>query len=237
MFFRRSVWVVSAAILSGLVLLTTTVLQITGTIAVSQTQDRSYLLIDPGHGGADGGASTADGALEDDINLSIGLTLRDMLTACGYEVEMTRTEDTSIRHDDDNSNRSWKINDMYNRLELYNGAQMTVSIHQNHFSQSQYHGTQLFYSTNCPESRDIASSIRKQVVAMLQPDNKRELKPASDSIFLLDRTERPAVIVECAFLSNPEEATLIQDPEYQQKMAFAIFCGILQYAPSHGAIS
>lgn len=190
-----------------------------------------YILIDPGHGGQDGGASTADGAQEDDINLAVSQTLRDMLTVCGYPVRMTRTEDTSIQHADDTAGRSWKTNDMYNRLEMYEAATLTVSIHQNHFSQSKYYGTQLFYSPNTPQSRDIADCIRQTVVDFLQPENKRELKAAGDSIFLLTRTTRPAVIVECGFLSNPTEAARMQDPVYQQQMAFSVCCGILKYAP------
>lgn len=231
MFSRKSFYALCAVMLAAVWLLAGMVRQINRSVAVSLTEERPFLLIDPGHGGMDGGASSADGALEDDINLSVSLMLRDMLTACGYEVRMTRTEDTVIQHPDDNDNRSWKTNDMYNRLEMYNAAQLTISIHQNHFSQTQYHGTQLFYSANCPESRDIAACIREQVITLLQPDNKRELKQASDSIFLLDRTQRPAVIVECGFLSNLDEAARMQDAEYQQQMAFAILCGILQYAP------
>ncbi|MBQ6706491.1 MAG: N-acetylmuramoyl-L-alanine amidase [Clostridia bacterium] len=234
---RKSIIIVSLLLFVCTILLTGAVRQITQTAAVSLTPEKPFLLIDPGHGGPDGGASTDDGVLEDDINLSVALILKDMLVSHGYEIKMTRTEDAAVSNEDDLDDRSWKTNDMYNRLSLYNAALFTVSIHQNHFSQSQYHGTQLFYSDNRPESRDIAACIRKQVISLLQPDNKRELKLASDSIFLLDRTERPAVIVECGFLSNPEEAARMQDPLYQQQMAFAIFCGIVQYAPNFGAIS
>ncbi len=234
---RKSVFFLCLLVFFSTILLTGTVRRITQTAAVSLTPEKPFLLIDPGHGGPDGGASTDDGVLEDDINLSVALMLRDMLVSHGYEVKMTRTEDTAVSTEQDLDDRSWKTNDMYNRLSLYNAAFLTVSIHQNHFSQSQYHGTQLFYSDNRPESRDIAACIREQVIALLQPDNKRELKRASDSIFLLDRTERPAVIVECGFLSNPEEAARMQDPLYQQQMAFSIFCGIVQYAPNIGTIS
>lgn len=219
------------AVCGAIALLCYSILHITDKAVSSVTKERPFLLIDPGHGGQDGGASTDDGALEDDINLSISLNLRDMLHLCGYRVEMTRREDTSIVHTDDSANRSWKVNDMYNRLEMYNAALLTVSIHQNHFSQSQYHGAQIFYSTNRPESRDIATCIRQQIITLLQPENKRELKPAGENIFLLHNAQTPAMIVECGFLSNPQEAAKLQDAQYQQQMAFAICCGVLQYAP------
>ncbi len=208
------------------------VLHITqNTVSNGEGGKQHSLLIDPGHGGQDGGTKTANGVLEDDINLSISLALRDMLTFCGYEVEMTRAQDTSIQHTDDTVSGSWKVRDMYNRLEMYDAATLTVSIHQNHFSQSQYHGTQLFYSKNCAESLDVAQCIREQVVRLLQPQNTRELKPAGENIFLLHRTTKPALIVECGFLSNPDEAKKLETTCYQQQMAFAVCCGILQYAP------
>lgn len=143
---------------------------------------------------------------------------------------MTRTADNFILHEDDVGNSS-KVKDMYNRLEMYNKAAFTVSIHQNHFSQEKYHGAQLFYSVNRKESRDIAACIRTQILAMLQPTNTRELKAAGENIFLLHNTKSPAVIVECGFLSNFQEAEMLQNTQYQQQMAFAVCCGILQYTP------
>ncbi len=187
------------------------------------------MVIDAGHGGKDPGASAANGAAEDDINLSVALTLRDMLTFCGYPVRMTRTADALV--EGSNVSGSWKTNDMYSRLAMYNAALLTVSIHQNHFSQAQYHGTQVFYAPALPQSKDIAGCIRDAVVRLLQPENKRELKPAEKSIFLLTNTKKPAVIVECGFLSNPDEAARLSDPAYCRQMAFAVCCGVLQYAP------
>lgn len=226
----KAVWL-PVAVLAAAAVVFFTIQHITEKTVLSGTEVTPFLLIDPGHGGQDGGASTADGVLEDDINLSVSLNLYDMLRFCGYPVKMTRTEDASIQHADDAAARSWKVNDMHNRLEMYNTALLTISIHQNHFSQAQYHGAQLFYSANRPESRDIADCIRQQITTLLQPENKRELKAAGENIFLLHHAETPALIVECGFLSNPQEATLLKDTVYQQQMAFAICCGVLQYAP------
>ena len=104
-----------------------------------------------------------------------------------------------------------------------------VSIHQNKFEQSKYFGTQIFYSKNNVKSAVLAEELRKSVTGLLQPDNKRELKQADSSIYILDKAEVPAVIVECGFLSNEEEAKKLADADYQQKMAFAIYSGILGY--------
>lgn len=228
---KRKIFLVCAVAFLGVAFLYHHIRQIVeNTAAFGTTDGAGYLLIDAGHGGQDGGTTTADGVSEDDINLSIALNLRDMLSFCGYSTVMTRTQDVSIQHADDTA-ESFKVRDMYNRLEMYNAATLTVSIHQNHFSQSQYHGAQLFFSQNTPESRDAAASIREQIVRLLQPHNTRELKPAGKNIFLLHRAQKPALIVECGFLSNPAEAERLKTASYRQQMAFAICCGILQYAP------
>lgn len=189
----------------------------------------AFILVDAGHGGADNGTSAADGTSEDGINLAISLQLYDLLRFCGFSVEMTRAEDAAVTDDTADPVRSWKVNDMYARLRQYDRADLTVSIHQNHFSQPKYYGTQVFYGTKDPKSKGLAESIQKQVVTLIQPQNTRAIKAAGESIFLLHRTTRPAVIVECGFLSNPKETQLLKNKQYQQQMAFAIGCGILEY--------
>lgn len=189
------------------------------------------LLIDPGHGGEDGGAVAADGTQEKNINLSIALPLRDMLKIMGYEVRMTRSEDISIHDPDCQTVREKKVGDLKNRLALYEQASLVVGIHQNKFEIPKYYGTQVFYSANNPESKLLATEIRQSVLTLLQPENKRELKKADSNIYLLDKTKVPAVLVECGFLSNPAELEKLKDPEYRSQMAFAIAGGILQYGP------
>ena len=174
--------------------------------AVSRT-----VVIDPGHGGEDGGAGD-NGVLEKDVNLSIALKLRDMLRACGINTVMTRDRDISIY----DSSASSKNN-------------ILISIHQNKFTESKYSGAQIFYSSNDPESAQLAEKVRGSIVGLLQPDNKRELKKGADGAYILKKAEIPAIIAECGFLSNPEEAKLLSDDSYRQKMAFAIFCGVLEH--------
>lgn len=199
----------------------------------SVTEQLPLILIDAGHGGPDGGAVSVYGVSEDDINLSISLMLHDLLELCGCRVEMTRTQDVAVTGAADGG-RSWKASDMRNRLNMYNAADLTVSIHQNQFSQEKYSGAQLFYSSNRVESSVIATCIQHQIVDLLQKDNRREIKAAGENIFLLHRAQTPAVIVECGFLSNREEAALLQTEAYQQKMAFAICCGVLEYIQKTG---
>lgn len=183
------------------------------------------VLIDPGHGGFDGGAVAEDGTAEKHLNLAISLCLRDMLYVCGVPVEITRDTDVGLEADSAASVRDKKVSDMRRRLEMYNAASTVISIHQNHFSVPKYSGTQLFYSTNHPNSVTLAQCIQESVVGWIQPQNTRELKPTTDGIYLLYHATCPTVLVECGFLSNPEERDKLKTPAYQQQMAFAIMAG------------
>lgn len=146
---------------------------------------------------------------------------------------MTRASDTALS-DDRNTVRERKTSDLHNRLQLVQdqGNCIFVSIHQNHFEQSRYHGTQIFYSRNDSRSKDLAECIRTRVVQLLQNDNERQTKPADKSIYLLWNAKVPAALVECGFLSNPGEEAKLNDPAYQKKMAFAIGCGVLDFYSS-----
>lgn len=188
------------------------------------------VVIDAGHGGEDGGATGKAGTIEKGINLAIAKDLQDLLLASGYRVVMTRTEDEAIS-DDLDTIRQRKTSDLHNRLKVIEsqGNCIFVSIHQNQFPQSQYHGTQIFYSRNTENSKTLAESIRARVVGLLQNDNTRQTKPATSSIYLLWNAKVPAVLVECGFLSNPEEEQRLNDSAYQKQLAFAICCGVLDY--------
>lgn len=187
-----------------------------------------YLLIDPGHGGADGGAQAQDGTLEKNINLAVGADLRDMLVVCGFSVVMTRDADISIHDPQDTTIRSKKVSDMRNRLALYEQASAVISLHQNHFSVPKYSGAQVFYSPNHTDSARLATCIR-QALVQVQPQNTREIKAATDGIYLLYHTTRPAVLLECGFLSNPAERELLKSPAYRRQLAFAVMGGYWNY--------
>lgn len=187
------------------------------------------VLIDPGHGDFDGGASAPDGTLEKNLNLDISLQLRDMLTLCGVSVVMTRDSDVSISSVGDASIREKKISDMQNRLHLYNQASLVIAIHQNNFQSSAYSGTQVFYSANHTNSKCLAAHLQNTVVRLVQPQNTRQIKKATDGIYLLHHTTAPAVLVECGFLSNPQELSQLKSAGYRQKMAWAIALGYWNY--------
>ncbi len=198
-------------------------------LPTDSTQQDGSILIDAGHGGMDGGTVAEDGTLEKNINLAIALSMRDMLTICGFPVTMTRETDVSIHDPESSSTRQQKVSDMHNRLALYDTVELVISIHQNHFSVAKYSGTQVFYSGNHPDSQLLATCVRHTVLDYLQPDNQRELKKATDGIYLLYHTQTPAILVECGFLSNVQEREQLKDTAYQQQMACAIVFGYWDY--------
>ena len=187
------------------------------------------ILIDPGHGGMDGGTQAEDGTLEKHLNLDISLSLRDMLAVCGFPVEMTRCSDVSIHDPTAGSVREKKVSDMRNRLALYETAGLVISVHQNHFSQEKYAGATVYYSGNHPDSQALAVCVREELLRLLQPENHRELKKATDGIYLLYHTNRPAILVECGFLSNHAERERLKTTEYRQQMAFTVLGGYFAF--------
>ena len=195
-----------------------------------QSQKYSVVVIDPGHGGVDGGAEV-DGTCEKDINLSISFKLRDMLNMAGIKTVMTRESDISIHDEDAKSVKSKKTSDLHNRMKIMenNPGCIFVSIHLNKFPQSIYWGTQVFYSPNNPSAKNLAESIQSSVKQMLQPENNRQVKKCDESVYLIHESKVPAVLAECGFLSNDKERELLKNEEYQYKLAFSIMCGILNY--------
>lgn len=201
------------------------------TVTATTDPASRIIILDAGHGGEDGGTSGTDGTKEKDINLAVTLRLKAMLESAGFQVKMTRESDVAINDPNLDTIKQRKVSDIKNRLKFIQNTPncIFISIHQNHFSESKYSGTQVFYSKNHEDSKVIAENIQNQVVSFIQPENKREIKPATESIYLLWNTNVPAVLVECGFLSNPTESQLLKDSSYQDKMAFSIFCGILKY--------
>lgn len=205
--------------------------------AVAQTKPQPIIVVDAGHGGVDGGAVGADGTLEKDINLAIALQLRDLLHACGLQVKLTREADISIHNEDAVTIRQKKVSDIQNRTALVNETPHAIllSIHQNKYGATQYAGTQVFYSTNCPQSQVLAAQIQQTVCEKLQPTNTRKIKPAKTDIYLLYHAQPTAVMVECGFLSNVAEREKLKDAAYQKQLAFAIAAGLCQFLSSEYA--
>ncbi len=182
------------------------------------------------HGGADGGATGIGGVVEKELNLQISLKLRDLLRVNGYDVVMTRETDRSIYTIGD-SLAQQKKSDMRNRLQIIKQTPnaLTLSIHQNHYETSSVSGAQMFYGEKNRESRLLAESIQRRFVQNLQKENDREIKQAGKELYLMYYAESPIVLVECGFISNPVESALLSDDTYQNKVAFTIFSGMIDY--------
>jgi len=200
--------------------------------AAEQAPIIPVVLLDAGHGGEDGGAVGLDGLVEKDLNLAVTLQLNTFLRAMGFETQLTRCEDCDLHDPEAGSCQSRKVSDIRARfamMEALGDNDLFVSIHMNKFGQASARGTQVFYGANNPQSVVLAESIQATVVALLQPENHRQIKPSGDSIYLLYRAERIAVMVECGFISNPGDAENLQEETYQRQLSFAIMAGILGY--------
>lgn len=191
------------------------------------------ILIDPGHGDQDGGA-VCNGVLEKDINLLISKDSADLIRLMGFDTALTRDSDNFVS--DSGSNvKERKLNDMKARLKMYNAdeSNVIISIHQNKFSDSKAHGSQIFYSPNNELSKSLAESMKRSVNSMLLTGLDRECKKAGNDIYLLKNTNKPAVIVECGFISNFEECQKLKSREYQKQLAFCVTAGLLEYYNSN----
>lgn len=194
-------------------------------------QSRPQIIIDAGHGGMDGGAVGVNNVVEKEINLGISLKLAELLQLNGFDVILTRSTDDSIHDPQETSIARQKRSDMYKRMEMIekNPSAVFVSVHQNFFSDPSSKGAQIFYSTNHDDSEILAQTLQDQFRESLQQDNMRQIKAAGDNLFLLYHAEIPAVLVECGFLSNQEDCRNLCDEEYQKKVAFVIYLGLLDF--------
>lgn len=188
------------------------------------------IILDAGHGGEDGGASSADGLLEKELNLALALTMRNILVANGFDVILTRDNDTLLYDRNVNFQGRKKMLDMAARLKIANETPNAVfiSLHMNTYPHPSCQGVQVWYSANNTLSNDLAKSIHQTTQELLQPENERPIKQSGSSIYLLHHLECPAVLVECGFLSNPAEAALLGDESYRQQLALTLCMGILR---------
>ena len=191
------------------------------------SQSQICVVIDAGHGGDDPGKIGINQLLEKDVNLSIALKVRQYLEAQGIKVVMTREDENGL-YDSGAPNK--KVQDMKRRVALIEetAPAITVSIHQNSYPEEYVHGAQVFYYDGSRDGQLLAQLLQEQLVQKLDPENHRQIK-ANDSYYLLKKTDVPIVIVECGFLSNQAEAKLLGQEEYQDRVAWAIHMGILQY--------
>ena len=187
------------------------------------------VILDAGHGGEDGGAVSADGLQEKAVNLDLTLRIRDFLTENGVRVALTRDSDVLLYDRNTDYRGRKKALDLRARREIAEQIPggVFVSIHMNAFPQKQVHGLQVWYSPNHAASALLAGAVQEEVRTRLQPENNRKTKQAGSNIYLLHHLRIPAVLVECGFLSNPDEAALLATEGYREQLAQAIGLGIL----------
>ena len=190
-------------------------------------QDNRTVVVDPGHGGKDPGMTGAGGLEEKGINLEISLKLRDILEKQGFNVVLTRDTDRGL-HDEDASGK--KLQDLQRRTELIRKAEplLTVSIHQNSYSDPDVKGPQVFYFQGSDEGKSLAEAVQKSLNEKLEITDPRSVK-GNSSYYLLKKSPAVTVIAECGFLTNPSEAEKLQDEAYQYKVAEALAEGIEAY--------
>lgn len=187
------------------------------------------VVLDAGHGGEDGGAVSVWGTYEKNLNLAIAMQVKGLLEANGIDVVMTRETDVLLYDRNVDYKGRKKALDLAARQKIAEDTPnaVFVSIHMNSYPLPQYHGLQVWYSPNDPHSQVLAKEIQSTVKEYLQPQNNRHVKSSTSSIYLLHHLKCPAVLIECGFLSNSEEASMLDSTEYQQQLAFLIFLSIM----------
>ena len=190
----------------------------------------NVLVLDAGHGGEDGGAVSAAGDKESDINLAVVLRLEQLMALYGVPMVLTRSDDRSIHDQSAETLREKKASDLRNRLALVSAQDSAVllSVHQNAYSDPRYSGAQVFYAPG-EESQSWAELTQQLLRQALDEGNERAVKQIPDTVYLMNHVTCPAILVECGFLSNGEEAALLTTPDYQKKIAAALAAACVQY--------
>lgn len=197
---------------------------------VSLPASGKTIVIDAGHGVPDEGAQSSKGTTEAETNLKIALKLQNLLEQSGCTVILTRSDENAIYDIDSKTLKQKKISDIKNRVKIGNesSADIFVSIHLNKIPQSQYDGWQTFYKEGSEDGARLAKTIQENLNKTIQKENNRIAKTI-DKIYIIKHVEIPTTIVECGFLSNPDEEKLLLEDEYQNKLAWGIYNGIIDY--------
>ena len=197
---------------------------------VSLPVSNKVIVLDAGHGKPDEGAQSSNGTTEAETNLKITLKVQSLLEQSGATVVLTRSDENAIYDLDKTTLRQKKISDIHNRVKIGNesSADIFVSIHLNKISQQQYYGWQCFYKQNDEKSTALAKSLQENLNDSIQKENKR-VSMKLDNVYIIKHVEIPISIVECGFLSNPEEETQLLSDDYQNRLAWGIYNGIMDY--------
>lgn len=227
---KRKSWILVCLLTAAVILLLSHFgSQAVTTIAQNTPPEREYcIVIDAGHGGLDGGATSCTGILESTYNLDIALRLNDLFRFLGYDTRMIRKSDISVYTKGETIAQK-KISDLKERVRITNETEnaLLISIHQNMFSDSQYSGAQVFYAKS-EESMILAKQMQSAFLNTLNPGSRRQCKK-SDGIYVMEHITHPGILIECGFLSNPQEEANLRSREYQQKLCCVIVSTVDSY--------
>lgn len=206
---------------------------VTTAVQTGAVEREHTVVIDAGHGGIDGGATSCTGKLESAFNLEIALRLNDLMHLLGYNTAMIRTTDTSV-YTEGNTIASQKVSDLKERVRIVNETDdaILLSIHQNTFSDCRYGGAQVFYAPT-EGSQTLATQLQTAITETINPGSNRKCKKA-ETVYLLQNVDCTAVLIECGFLSNPEEEAKLRDSEYQQRLCCVIVSALSEFLHSDG---
>lgn len=190
-------------------------------------QRERTIIIDAGHGGVDGGATSCTGVLESQFNLEIALRLEDLCHLLGMDTRMIRRTDSSVYTNGDTIAQK-KVSDLKERVRIVNETKNSVliSIHQNHYTDGKYHGAQVFYAPT-EGSQQLANAIQSALLSTVNKGSNRQIKRA-DGVYLMQHIQCPGVLIECGFLSNPQEEYQLRSADYQKRLCVIIACTISQ---------
>ena len=228
MFFNlRSIWWLPLFIV---VVIAAAILVPIPAFTQAEVQTEPVLVIDAGHGGADGGAIADDGTLESGINLDIALRLESLADFWGVETEMTRRSDDIAYPADATTLSAMKKADQYARVSMINSTPgaILISIHQNKYPSVSPHGPQVFYGS-AEGSDALAAIVQANLTGQLCPSNRRGAKPIDEDIFLMRKVRCTAVLTECGFMSNPDELAKLKTPNYRLQLASIFLASYLEY--------
>lgn len=228
---KKSFFVLLFIVIS-VIILNTLVVNITN--VNTDKNDEFTVIIDPGHGGEDGGAVGINNIIEKDLNLLYAKDLKAYLEILGYNVIMTRDTDTAIYDTDAQTIREKKTSDLHNRLDMTKNVNngIFISIHMNKFPQEKYFGSQVFYGGKNENSKFLGQIITDNFLKYVNPNNSRALKQVGKEIYIIYNCKIPSVLVECGFISNQKETELLKTKEYREKMMFSLALSVKEYIES-----
>ena len=188
------------------------------------------VVCDAGHGSPDGGAVADDGTQEKDINLAITTKLVESLEGMGIQAVVTREGDSGIYDENATTIRQKKVDDMHKRLDIINksGANLFLSIHMNSFTDTSARGIHIFYANENEDTIKLAEEIQRSIVGITNAKS-HDIKHANTSLYLMKNAKIPSILIECGFMSNPQEAQLLKQEEYQAKIAWAIASAVKKH--------